>query len=736
MLLSGGVGLTPLLSMLDAVAGQPPAAPVPVRPWHAERRDARHGRRGPGAGGRGGRIAVTTFYESPRREDLAGADYDDAGRITLDWLRANTPMAEADYYLCGPRDFLRSFVGGLAGPGFRARGSTTSSSARRTSCSPPEGRSRRRAKGAARRRARPCAAHPGGGLRVTGRSAAGRRPSRAATRSASQNITGFTAMVISATASTRSRPSSGSTFSVTPSPARMKQNSPICAQRRGDGQRLPAGSPRARAIAQAAADLPTTTTAPPPPAPAARAAGRRVEQHADRDEEQHREGVAQRQRLLGRLLAERRLRPAPGRRGRRPARTTRRTATTRPVGDAERRHQRGEREQLARPLRADHATAASGITRLPTTSISTTKAATLPSVTSSETSIRLPGDAHAGQHARRRAAIQQRRANGGSSTSASTIARSSTTSQPTAILPVHGLQHAAFLQRAQQHHGAGDRQRQSRTPGPARRSSPNSRASAPAEQRGDRHLHQRAGHGDAAHRQQVARREMQADAEHQQDHADLGQLAGQCQVGDEARRVRPDQHAGEQVADQRRQPQLARDHPQQQCRGQGGNQRGDQRGVVRHPLYVRDTARQCTPCVKASDNAPQVLGEIGRVQRLAGGDAAAGPGSRAGRPGRAPSPAASPSAAACRPSASASSSPGTSRRAAAHQLRRGHGAQRVAGEIAEGAVMPVDVLQAALRVVGRGDAEQAAAAPRSRRRAGRPPPDRRRSARVPAGSAG
>ena len=43
-----------------------------------------------------------------------------------------------------------------------------------------------------------------------------------------------------------------------------------------------------------------------------------------------------------------------------------------------------------------------------------------------------------------------------------------------------------------------------------------------------------------------------------------------------------------------------------------------------------------------------------------------------------------------------------------HQLRRRHRAQRVAGEIAECAVIPVDVLQAAARIVRRRDAEQRA----------------------------
>ena len=35
----------------------------------------------------------------------------------MERLERNTPMQEADYFLCGPRGFLRSFVGGLARTG-------------------------------------------------------------------------------------------------------------------------------------------------------------------------------------------------------------------------------------------------------------------------------------------------------------------------------------------------------------------------------------------------------------------------------------------------------------------------------------------------------------------------------------------------------------------------------------------------------------------------------------------
>ena len=41
-------------------------------------------------------------------------------------------------------------------------------------------------------------------------------------------------------------------------------------------------------------------------------------------------------------------------------------------------------------------------------------------------------------------------------------------------------------------------------------------------------LHDRARHRDPAHRQQLVDVEVQPDAEHQQDHADLRELLGEC----------------------------------------------------------------------------------------------------------------------------------------------------------------------------------------------------------------
>ena len=57
--------------------------------------------------------------------------------------------------------------------------------------------------------------------------------------------------------------------------------------------------------------------------------------------------------------------------------------------------------------------------------------------------------------------------------------------------------------------------------------------------------------GDLADGKQILEREMQANAEHQEDDADLGELAGEILVGDIARRERADDDAGQQIADQR-----------------------------------------------------------------------------------------------------------------------------------------------------------------------------------------
>lgn len=113
VLVSGGVGLTPMVSMLETLAATQPERPV----WwihgalngrvHAMRRHVRTLVDGLAE------AKATTFYQEP----LDGDSFDVKGMISASWLAQNTPADHATYYVCGPRPFLRALVSGLIAQG-------------------------------------------------------------------------------------------------------------------------------------------------------------------------------------------------------------------------------------------------------------------------------------------------------------------------------------------------------------------------------------------------------------------------------------------------------------------------------------------------------------------------------------------------------------------------------------------------------------------------------------------
>ncbi|MGN8117148.1 NO-inducible flavohemoprotein [Labrys sp. 22185] len=120
VLLSGGVGLTPMVAMLEALVATGSSVPVHYihgthnRQTHAMREHVR------ALASRGKAVRVTDFHQTPLADETAGRDYDLAGLITDGWLIANTPASEADYYICGPRPFLRAAVSALSLAGVRS----------------------------------------------------------------------------------------------------------------------------------------------------------------------------------------------------------------------------------------------------------------------------------------------------------------------------------------------------------------------------------------------------------------------------------------------------------------------------------------------------------------------------------------------------------------------------------------------------------------------------------------
>ena len=64
--------------------------------------------------GQNSAVRIVDFHQVPLADEVKGRDYDKAGIITDDWLVANTPVNEAEYYICGPRPFLRHAVSTLS----------------------------------------------------------------------------------------------------------------------------------------------------------------------------------------------------------------------------------------------------------------------------------------------------------------------------------------------------------------------------------------------------------------------------------------------------------------------------------------------------------------------------------------------------------------------------------------------------------------------------------------------
>lgn len=114
VLLSGGVGLTPMVSMVETIAAEHPG--LETHYVHGTTSSATHAMddhvRALSRASRN--IRVATFYSQPAETDAAGETHDVDGNVTIDWLKANTPLTEADVYLCGPKPFLRAFVSGLS----------------------------------------------------------------------------------------------------------------------------------------------------------------------------------------------------------------------------------------------------------------------------------------------------------------------------------------------------------------------------------------------------------------------------------------------------------------------------------------------------------------------------------------------------------------------------------------------------------------------------------------------
>ena len=106
VLVSGGVGLTPLVSMLKALLKHTDREVVFV---HGARNGSAHAMKGriEALADTHRRLTSIVFYDAPLDSDVQGYDHDHVGLVDLRRVAAAVLKPDADYYLCGPIPFMR-----------------------------------------------------------------------------------------------------------------------------------------------------------------------------------------------------------------------------------------------------------------------------------------------------------------------------------------------------------------------------------------------------------------------------------------------------------------------------------------------------------------------------------------------------------------------------------------------------------------------------------------------------
>ena len=106
VLMSGGVGLTPMMSMLKTIVAQSDKRPVVF--VHAVRNGRVHAMKDylSQIVSENPQVSRAIFYEEASDSDVKGKDYDFLGRIELNKIQDKVLIPDADYYLCGPKPFM------------------------------------------------------------------------------------------------------------------------------------------------------------------------------------------------------------------------------------------------------------------------------------------------------------------------------------------------------------------------------------------------------------------------------------------------------------------------------------------------------------------------------------------------------------------------------------------------------------------------------------------------------
>ena len=113
VLIAGGIGITPMLSILNTLALR--SDPREVWLFYGVRNGTEHIMKGHLEGLREvhPHLHLTVCYSQPNTQDELGPDYQHEGQIDLPLLRWNLPFGRYEFYLCGPPAMMEALVPAL-----------------------------------------------------------------------------------------------------------------------------------------------------------------------------------------------------------------------------------------------------------------------------------------------------------------------------------------------------------------------------------------------------------------------------------------------------------------------------------------------------------------------------------------------------------------------------------------------------------------------------------------------
>ncbi len=116
-LVSAGVGLTPMISMLNAMIAEGSTRPI----WYIHgtkyKKDHAMGDHVRRVASENKNVQIHIRYSQPGEGDLVGRDFDEPGYVDVELFKKILPSQDMDFYLCGPGPFMKSMFDGLLGWG-------------------------------------------------------------------------------------------------------------------------------------------------------------------------------------------------------------------------------------------------------------------------------------------------------------------------------------------------------------------------------------------------------------------------------------------------------------------------------------------------------------------------------------------------------------------------------------------------------------------------------------------